>query len=229
MKKFFLTLFFTSLLVAEIDSDFDGVEDSLDRCLETPFDKLVDEYGCPQDELYLGRVNLELLYTYLLEEKENSTSFYLDYNYNNFLLSFSSAYASDYTRQDSLLLGYRITLKNSALKLYAGAEDEELLLSGGYEYVWQDYMALFSLNYYNQESSYISYMAGVGRSYEAFDFYVYYMNSGSTEHFSDEYRSVESVLSYNFNKSFYIKSGVNYSLVNEKLYDIYVALGVSFE
>ena len=226
---FYILLFISSLLLADVDSDFDGVVDSVDRCLETPFDKLVDEYGCPQDERYLGKINLEVLYTYLLEDTQKSASFYLDYNYNNLLLSLSSAYSSDYIYQDSLLIGYRVNLESSRVKLYVGMENSNLLISGSYEYAWQDYIAFLTTNYHTKESDYISYVVGVGRSYANFSFYTYYINSGSTQNYSDEYRSIEGMMSYSVSKDFYIKSGINYSLVDENLYDIYIALGVSFE
>jgi hypothetical protein len=165
----------------------------------------------------------------MLEDDDSSASFYLDYNYNNFLVSLSSAYESDYTHQNSLLLGYSVALKNSLVKLYAGVEESDAILSGSYEYLWQEYIAVVSLNYYNQESGYISYMAGIAKNYDFVSVGIYYMNSGSVEYFSDEYRSVESVVNYNIDERFYIKGGVNYSLVDEKFYDIYFAVGASFE
>jgi hypothetical protein len=227
--KYFIYFLLSLTLYADIDYDFDGVDDSIDRCLDTPFDKSVDKYGCPEDEFYVGKLNFELLYTHLLEDSENSASFYLDYNYNNLLLSLSSAYASDYTHQDSLLVGYRFNFTTYLLNLYLGIEEDELFLSSTYEYFWKDYIALLSLNYYNQESKYISYMLGFGRVYDTLGVNIYYMSSGSASTFSDEYRSVESVVSYSFSKSFYLKGGVNYSIVDEKVYDIYVAVGASFE
>jgi len=225
----FLILLFPFLLFGDVDSDFDGVEDSVDRCLQTPFDKTVDRYGCPEDERYFGRVNLELLYTHLLEDQEERGSFYLDYNYNNFLLSLSSAYAQDYTYQDSVLVGYRVDFSNSTVKVYGGVEENELLLSGSYEYLWKNYIGIVSLSYYDEVDPYMSYMFGLGIGFEKLNIYLYYMSSGSTTNFSDEYKSIESVVSYTIGRDFYLKSGINYSLVDQRLYDIYLAIGVSFE
>ncbi len=47
LKGFTVLLAITSLAFALQDSDLDGVEDSRDKCPNTPFYYLVDKYGCP--------------------------------------------------------------------------------------------------------------------------------------------------------------------------------------
>ena len=50
MKGFFSLSLLTGLLFgAYIDTDIDGVEDSLDLCKNTPFDQLVDAFGCSEN------------------------------------------------------------------------------------------------------------------------------------------------------------------------------------
>lgn len=49
MRKLFgvFLVFAATALLAYNDSDMDGVEDEVDRCQDTPFTQLVDEFGCP--------------------------------------------------------------------------------------------------------------------------------------------------------------------------------------
>jgi len=49
LSIFFLLL--TGLVFSYQDSDLDGVEDSKDKCPNTPFFVLVDKYGCPVKEI----------------------------------------------------------------------------------------------------------------------------------------------------------------------------------
>ena len=48
-------LLLSSVLVAYKDQDIDGVDDSRDLCLNTPFDVIVDERGCPYGKIFLGK------------------------------------------------------------------------------------------------------------------------------------------------------------------------------
>jgi len=43
-------LLLSSTILAYIDQDVDGVDDNYDLCLNTPFDVIVDERGCPYDK-----------------------------------------------------------------------------------------------------------------------------------------------------------------------------------
>ena len=53
LKKVILTFGLFSLAFGFQDSDLDGVEDSRDKCPNTPFYYLVDKYGCPIREIDL--------------------------------------------------------------------------------------------------------------------------------------------------------------------------------
>lgn len=52
MIKFFITLLLAGFfLYGYVDSDLDGVDDSVDKCPNTPFSDLVDESGCTVESL----------------------------------------------------------------------------------------------------------------------------------------------------------------------------------
>ncbi len=94
MKKVFLccVLICTiQLSFAFKDSDLDGVEDSLDRCTNTPILELVDRYGCP---LKKGKFYLKLGTGFLKEKSEKRiySTASIAYSYEGFYLSFTTKY-----------------------------------------------------------------------------------------------------------------------------------------
>jgi len=50
MKKNLFFLLLLNYLYSYEDFDIDGVDDSIDRCLNTPFDEIVDEMGCSKSQ-----------------------------------------------------------------------------------------------------------------------------------------------------------------------------------
>lgn len=52
MQRIFLILLLSALQIFALDSDLDGVNDTLDRCKGTPFGDLVDEFGCTKETLF---------------------------------------------------------------------------------------------------------------------------------------------------------------------------------
>lgn len=83
------------------DSDLDGVEDSKDRCPNTPILVLVDKYGCPLKEelkgktrLYRGRFYLRIGGGFVKDESEERsyTSLSLAYSYKLLYTSLSLRY-----------------------------------------------------------------------------------------------------------------------------------------
>jgi len=62
MFRLLITLYFTmgifSYAYGYSDYDVDGVEDSIDKCPNTPFDVLVDENGCGEDVEYKGSLTI---------------------------------------------------------------------------------------------------------------------------------------------------------------------------
>lgn len=102
MKFFILIVFIFSLtLFAYQDYDIDGVEDDKDRCPNTPFDKLVDQWGCPKDDKYNGSLTFKIGSDISIDKEYkqiNNLNFYLNYRYNQLDLSISNA---NYTVLDS--------------------------------------------------------------------------------------------------------------------------------
>ena len=58
IKKAFIFLGIVGLSFAFQDSDLDGVDDSRDKCPNTPFYYLVDKYGCPIKKIEFNKKNL---------------------------------------------------------------------------------------------------------------------------------------------------------------------------
>jgi len=90
----FLTFILSSILLSYQDYDIDGVDDTIDKCPDTPFDKLVDQYGCPQDESYRGLLTFIIgndIYNDAESEQINNINFYLNYTYYQWDLSVSNA------------------------------------------------------------------------------------------------------------------------------------------
>lgn len=52
MQRILLILSLSVLQVFAVDSDLDGVNDTLDRCKNTPFGDLVDKFGCTSKTLF---------------------------------------------------------------------------------------------------------------------------------------------------------------------------------
>jgi len=102
MKQLLLlpTIFFAINLLAFTDSDFDGVEDSLDRCPNTPFTDLVDVSGCVKKSLVsLHHYDIIVGASYSDSDSQTlnltdtiSGSFQVDYYYKNFSLQASTSY-----------------------------------------------------------------------------------------------------------------------------------------
>ena len=109
MKQLFIvmTLLFSINLLAFTDSDFDGVEDAVDRCPNTPFTDLVDISGCAKKSLVsphhydiiVGASYSDSDYQTLNLTNTLATSIQVDYYYKNFSLQASTAYFS--TSSDS--------------------------------------------------------------------------------------------------------------------------------
>ncbi len=156
LKLMLSLLLSSSFLFAYIDNDLDGVEDKYDQCPNTSFDALVDKYGCPPNEKYLGSLTLQIQNSWQFDTN-NSFSNYgvaLYYSYDNFSFSFSNAQQStidannqtaQYTGDLYVDMGYKFQTQNLESKLSIGskiATANENIGTGE-----NDYYASFSLNY----------------------------------------------------------------------------------
>ena len=95
----FLIFFFKSQLWSYQDSDIDGVDDTIDICPDTPFDKIVDTNGCPEDESYWGALTLQLGSDISIDEENNQInnySFFGNYNYKKWNFSISNNQQTTY-------------------------------------------------------------------------------------------------------------------------------------
>ena len=96
-----LSMLLYSLSFAYQDYDIDGVEDEVDRCPNTPFDKLVDEWGCPQDDSYKGALTIKIGSDISIDEisdQVKSLSLFVNYSYLDWDVSLSN---SNYTVFDT--------------------------------------------------------------------------------------------------------------------------------
>ena len=78
---------------AYTDYDVDGVDDSIDQCLNTPFDVLVDENGCDSEKKIQDLWTFTLGTLYAKGEEDGSITnllFALDYQYEAWNFSLSS-------------------------------------------------------------------------------------------------------------------------------------------
>ena len=102
-----LSLFFTSsVLLAYVDSDMDGVLDKNDKCPNTPLSELVDKNGCSTKKLY-REYHFDVVYGFnyadtapLVSKHLNIPSFSLraDLYYKNYYLQ---SYTSYYVNSDA--------------------------------------------------------------------------------------------------------------------------------
>jgi hypothetical protein len=93
------------------DYDLDGVDDNVDKCLNTPFEYEVDEYGCPKNVLDNITTRVSIEYSY---NKQSETSYLYKYSlktidlylgYKNYTFGISKSYISllydDYTYDET--------------------------------------------------------------------------------------------------------------------------------
>ena len=127
----FLVCFCPILLLSStyIDNDLDGVNDSIDQCLHTPFDVLVNEVGCAQTTQTHGKVTLQAGATY------NHGSTYDDTTLLNLYLGYQRG------AWDASLSS---TNYNTGLESIVDQEDD-LFLTMGYTLYAQDFETRLSV------------------------------------------------------------------------------------
>jgi len=121
MKKLLLFFIMFSSLFAYTDLDLDGVDDSKDRCLNTPFSDIVDKYGCTKKSL-ISNHHYDIVigisysqYNQTTNSQTLSSNLALDYFYKNFSLKLSTSYyqttgsySSDGMNDSYIGLSYKI-------------------------------------------------------------------------------------------------------------------------
>ncbi len=141
-----LILFTTIQVYAFQDYDIDGVEDSIDRCANTPFDVIVDRFGCgieKDKKDYFGKFMLSIG-TQVLKDKSykdiKALSLIANYRYKDFDITLSNIQSTTmgsyvennfHDTQDIYLgVGYSMMLEQSSLKVSMGTR---FLSDGMYE------------------------------------------------------------------------------------------------
>ena len=146
---FFLCIVFVSSVFATYyDSDIDGVEDSIDRCADTPFDKLVDEFGCSTNknlEKFIVKLGVDTNFD-TTDDTVNTYNFLLQYEKENWIAGISNSQYIGYDENDIgfqktgdiyAYLGYSIQDENFVTTVGAGmkiAVADTLLGTGENDY-----------------------------------------------------------------------------------------------
>lgn len=251
-----ITFMLCSYLFSYQDSDIDGVEDFQDHCPNTSFDKLVDEFGCPQDSSYIGSFTLKVgsdISTDKDYEQINNFNVYLNYNYNRWDLSISNTNyevldttTNEFSDTNDIYISGGYLFKTSSLytKISLGTKmstDET-----------DDYFASTNLNYFlnlkqnifmyysysiNGDTSYTDYQntnsLSIGSGYAiSNNLYTSLAYEFSSSIYSDgeNYSALSWFNSYNFSEEYFATFNYAYAL-NELSYDhtFSVKLGVYFE
>ena len=115
-----------------VDYDLDGVDDAIDQCPNTPFDVLVDRFGCNMEKQKKGRLTLQAGFNRNIDSSyDNSTllNLYLGYTYKNWDISLSSANYNtnpgtivDLEDDIFLTAGYTFYNDNLQTRIFAGTK-----------------------------------------------------------------------------------------------------------
>ncbi len=194
-------------LFAYEDYDIDGVDDNIDQCLNTPFDLLVDEYGCPINSKNRAEILLKVGADLNFDDSNDgssSLSFFGSYSKNSFDISISN-------------YNYYDTFENSV----SGIGD--LYLSGGYSYDYKNLTSYISLGVKfatgdntigSGESDYLSsidldyYLAN---RWDIFGYYGFSLNGDTDEIDYQNSSSFSFGLGYEINDKWYSSLSFDYS------------------
>jgi hypothetical protein len=161
------SFFYLMLLVAfhvygVEDADFDGVDDAIDKCPNTPFSDLADAYGCTTSSLYtptsydiIMGLNLSSMNANTLENtKTSNATLQADIYHGNFSAQFLTSYfkSQDSTYSDSGWNDSQINLfylfkPTTEFMFQAGVGVIAPTYSTGYSNEAADYLASLSLQY----------------------------------------------------------------------------------
>ncbi len=247
-------LFFgNSMLFAYEDYDIDGVDDSIDQCPNTSFDLVVDEKGCPIDDVKSGEIVLKIGSDINFDDSSSGSSsfnFFGSYSKNNFDISLSNynyydTFENSVSGMGDLYLsgGYTHVYKNLSTYLSLGvkfATGDETIGSGE-----NDYLSSVSFDYYlenkwdmfayygfslNGDSDEVDYRNSsafsIGLGYEIYDEWyssLSYDYSQSIYQDGDAYSALSFFNSYDFSDSYFMTLNYSYAL-DDLSYDNSLAL-----
>jgi hypothetical protein len=138
LNSILVLILFSNNLLSRQDLDIDGVYDNVDRCLNTPFDELVDRDGCSKSQkpsLNYGDFTIKVGSDFFIDseyEDDNSLTLYADYRYNSWDISISnsrlitnSVYTQDNSYSDNdiyISLGKGLNLNGTLIKFSIGTK-----------------------------------------------------------------------------------------------------------
>ena len=250
MKKLF-TLVLLSLITFNVygftDSDFDGVDDSVDKCPHTPFDVLVGSDGCPLEK-YRGTFYFKLGVGYTKDNDYNNSliNASLGYAYKNWYVSILSNYYtndSDLDKSgvgDTYLYGsYTFSLNNFyitpglTLKIPTASDgfgtgnyDVSPSLTADYIFSKLDIFAYYGYIFRGSDDLDDNYTISLGLGYQITD-PLYLSLSFDTDKNESKYLSLFGI--YDFTDKYYSTLNLSYGL-NDLSTDLYVSLkfGIRF-
>ena len=171
MLSIFISFLFASSLLAFIDEDFDGVEDTQDKCLDTPFMDLVDSMGCSTISLltpHLFDIIMGVGYSQtnqetLEDEQTLYTTLQFDYSYKDFSLyaTLTRYQNNSSSGLDDTLLGVNYSFNISEALHFTPAislilptydsglhnEEMDIATSATLSYYYQSFFSLASYTY----------------------------------------------------------------------------------
>ena len=214
-KLYLISLLSITSAFAYTDNDIDGVDDSIDQCLHTPFDLLVDENGCAFGKSNHGALTLKVGSDISFNNPSDSSTnlnFFALYEYNNWDISLSN---SNYTTFDNtsggsseagdLYLSTGYLIKNDKLDTKLSLGTKLATADEGVGTGENDYFASLNLNYFLGEKQ---------------DFFLYYgyTLSGDTETIDYEDFSTLSIgTGYTITDKWY--SGISYDYTGTNIAD----------
>jgi len=229
LKKeyFFIGLFFLfNLLNASIDSDLDGVEDSLDLCPNSKITDIVDKNGCATEHLevdFNSNIDLTLGYT-IKEYKDYSSKFtnlsfvysFKEYSFNLYLTNDSE---DDIESSLSYTLNRDSLIYTFTFGLYIPTSNDKIDYFTRLNLVYLTNCCNLFLNLeydflrdLDTKNSYIV-SFGVGKNlssniYSSINFR--YLSAISKDSSNEKY--ISFTLSYDINSNWYISSGLDIGL-----------------
>lgn len=251
MWKFIvLYMVFTYSLFAYVDSDFDGVDDGVDLCLDTPFEYTVDRDGCRVG--YKGKIRAN--FGVDIVDGDKLWNLYLAYEYQRYELSISTSInrvmLDNLIDENDLYLKFSYLFVSDSFEIKSGFGVKFYLLdevdySSDYfvfsslDYRFSDgfdYLGYFSYTFDNQKRSlnyqdYYTISSGVGYSIDD-EIYLSILYSYTSSYIKDRtaFDSISLSASYSFRDNLYGLINYQHSLSDDVYQDILsFNIGVSFE
>ncbi len=212
-KLALLSLLLSNLAYGYQDSDLDGIQNSIDKCPNTPFDEKVNLYGCHSLEV-LKQKNSKLtlsigttLRSDDIYENDSSLNFYANYRYKRWNISLSnirSITKNDYNQESNsddniyLSTGYITYLSNSSFKFSVGSKITDKSAEN-------DYFASISINRYFSSKQ------------DIFIYYGYTLSGDSSTYDYKNYSSFSLGSGYSITQNYYSSLSYNYT---ESIYDL---------